>query len=54
MREVKNAYVNLKSRLVDLRLKGCVSSDEAMEICVIKILLEEMEFDKRMECNLSE
>lgn len=48
----ENAYTGLKSRLVTLRLRGVHTANEAMEICAIKILLEQMEFDRRMEFDL--
>ena len=49
MPSAERSYITLKSQLIDARAKKDKSVDDMMQICSIAILLEDMEFDRRME-----
>ncbi len=50
----ERAYTTLKAQMIDAKAKKNQTTDDIMQICAIATLLEDMEFDRRMECGLGE
>lgn len=48
----ERAYTTLKAQMIDAKAKKDKTIDDMMEICTIAILLEQMEFDRRIESGL--